>query len=435
MAVARTCINHTVRFDVRNLLRAAIRSRPGDAAGDGVVTAFERRFADHLGVGTCIAFPFARSAFLATLQAMDLPPGSEVILPPITIQPMVDAVRSVGCQPVVVDIDPGTLLFDQAQLVEHLNERTRVVMLTYLFGIASDPTPIIEAARAVGARIVEDFSHNLGATVDGRQAGAFGDVGIYSSSATKTLDTYGGGLAVTDDADLAARLRRAQTQLRVTPRSRLLAKVSGTLVWNLTSSHAAWTVATFPLVRWLRRRHPGVEQTISGARKPQSAPTGPSDPWFERFTAQQASVGLELLPGVAATDRVRVANAEQIRATLRYLGVPVPTGSDGGHHVHWQCVAYIEDVERVQRGLAADGFDTAGTNLRLVCECEPSSCHHPVARAVKQHALYLPCHPGVRAGALHRLTRSLARLRPMASVTLGTATGTNPTGPDGDRLD
>ncbi len=435
MAVARTCINHSISFDVRNLLRAAAGRRAGDTGAVVAVTTFERRFAEYVGVGTCVAFPFARSAFLATLQAMDLPPDSEVVLPPITIQPMVDAVRSVGCRPVVVDIDPGTLLFDPVQLAERLNERTKVVMLTYLFGIASDPTPIVEAARAVGARVVEDFSHNLGATIDGRPAGTFGDVGIYSSSATKTLDTYGGGLAVTDDPELAARLRLAQGRLRATPRSRLLAKVSGTLVWNVTSSRAAWTVATFPLVRWLRRRHPGVEQTISGAKRPPTASTEPGDPWFERFTSQQAAAGLELLPGVAATDRIRVANAEQIRATLRYLGVPVPTGSTGGHHVHWQCVAYIEDVERVQRGLAADGFDTAGTNLRLVCDCEPSACRHPVARAVKRHALYLPCHPGVRPGSLHRLTRSLARLRPVPSVTLGPASGTHPPGSGGDRSD
>jgi dTDP-4-amino-4,6-dideoxygalactose transaminase len=364
---------------------------------------------------------------------MDLPPGSEVVLPPITIQPMVDAVRSVGCRPVVVDIDPGTLLFDPEQLAQHLSERTRVVMITYLFGIASDPTPIIDAARAIGARVVEDFSHNLGASVHGRPVGTFGDVGIYSTSATKTLDTYGGGLAVTDDEELAAKLRRAQGQLRATPRSRLLAKVSGTLLWNVTSSRTAWTLATFPLVRWLRRRHPGVELAISGARKPPSGSTGPADPWFERFTAQQAAAGLELLPEVAATDRIRVANAEQIRATLRYLGVPVPAGSLGGQHVHWQCVAYIEDVERVQQGLAADGFDTAGTNLRLVCECEPSSCRHPVGRAVKRHALYLPCHPGVRASSLHRLTRSLTRLRPVASETLRSGPGPGATDPGGDR--
>ncbi|MBM3662402.1 MAG: hypothetical protein FJW94_05850 [Actinobacteria bacterium] len=423
MAIARTCINHSVGFDLRQLVRAAMTSGRSDSSRGDVVTEFERRFADSLGASECIAFPFARSAFLATLRSMDLPPDSEVILPPLTIRPMVDAVRSAGCRPVVVDIDPETLLFDLAELDRCLSEKTSAVMITYLFGIASDPRPIIEAARSVGARVVEDFSHNLGATIEDRAVGTFGDVGIYSSSATKTLDTYGGGLVITDDEQLTARLRVAQSELRHPPRSRLVTKILRTLLWNITSRRGMWTIATFPLVRLLRRRHPSLEQAISGAGRRSGRSTGPTDSWFERFTPQQAAVGLELIPQVDSITCSRVFNAEQIRATLKYLGVPVPTGSERGHSVFWQCVAYIEDVDRVQTGLASDGIDTAGTNLELLCDCDPGSCGHPVGRAVKRHALYMPCHPGVSSRMLERIAWSLVRLRPQASISLGPHSG------------
>lgn len=418
MAVARSVINHTVGFDVRHLVASLRAPRRIDGNGDHWVSEFERAFASHVGSSDCVAFPFARAAFHATLLAMDLQPGSEVILPPITITAMVDAVVALGHEPVFVDIDPSTLVFDPVALRSAFSPRTGAVMITYLFGIASDPTPLIAQCRDAGVRVVEDFSHDLGATVAGRQLGTFGDVGIYSSSATKTLDTFGGGLAVTDDPDLATRLRAAQARLVPTPRSRLVSKVTRTLVWNLASRRVPWTLATFPLIRVLRRHRPELERAVTGASPARNRRSGVQAQWFEQFTPQQARAGLELLPLVADRDRARSTNAEQLRATLRYLGIRVPSGSPAGRHVHWQCVGYIEDVERVQRALARSGADAATTNLPMVCGCEESSCCHPVAAAVQRQALYLPCHPEVRPRALHRIAECLVRARPRPAAAL-----------------
>lgn len=418
MAVARSGINHTVRFDVRHLLVAIGGPRRADGRGDRQVSEFERAFATHVGAAECVAFPLARAAFHAALRAMDLPPRSEVILPPITIPAMVEAVVALGHDPVFVDIDPSSLVFDPQSLRSALSPRTGAAMITYLFGIAADPTPLIAECRDAGVFVIEDFSHDLGATVAGRQLGTFGDVGIYSSSATKTLDTYGGGLAVTDDPDLSIRLRAAQAELVPPPRSRLTSKVARTLVWNLATRRVPWTLATFPLIRFLRRHRPELERTISGAGSPPRRRSGPNAQWYERFTALQARAGLELLPLVAERDRVRASNAEQLRATLRFLGIRAPGGSPAGHHVHWQCVGYIEDVERVQRALARSGADAAPTNLPMVCDCADSACRHPVGAAVQRHALYLPCHPEVRPRALQRIAECLVRTRPHPAASL-----------------
>lgn len=418
MAVARSGINHTVRFDLRHLVAVFREPRSPERSADRWVPEFERTFAAHVGSSECIAFPFARSAFHAALRAMDLPPGSEVILPPITIPPMVDAVVALGHEPVFVDIDPATLVFDPVSLRSALSPRTGAAMVTYLFGIAADPTLLVAECRDAGVRVIEDFSHDLGATVADQQLGTFGDVGIYSSSATKSLDTYGGGLAVTDDPDLSTRLRAAQAELVPTPRSRLASKVARTLVWNLASRRVPWTLATFPLIRFLRRYRPELERSVSGAGSSRNRRSGVEAQWFERFTSLQARAGLELLPQLRERDRVRATNAEQLRATLRFLGIRVPTGSPAGRHVHWQCIGYVEDVERVQRGLARCGADAATTNLPMVCGCDGPSCAHPVAAAVQRHALYLPCHPEVGPRALHRIAECLVRIRPLAAASL-----------------
>lgn len=408
MAIARSTINHPVRFDVANLVGAAVGRQTNRARPGSDVRRFEEAFADHLGVGECVAFPFARSAFHAALQALDVQPGAEVVLPPITIPPMVDAVVALGFRPIFVDIDPMTLIVDVDQLRTVVTDRTGAVMVTYLFGIASDPTAVIDLCRAAGVPVIEDFSHNLDATVGGRSLGTFGDLGIYSSSATKTLDAYGGGLAVTNDAELARRLRVVQAAQVVPPRRRLLAKVAATLVWNVASTKLVWTIGTFPLIRFLRWRHPEVERTISGARRPPADRTGPVAAWRERFTDLQARAGLRLLPQVGAVDAIRVANAEKIRTALRAAGITVPSGSEGGHHVHWQCIGYVADVERVQRALATRGIDVATTNLPLLCGCHGGRCEHPVATVVRNHALYFPCHPGVARSDLHRVVMAIA---------------------------
>jgi dTDP-4-amino-4,6-dideoxygalactose transaminase len=167
-----------------------------------------------------------------------------------------------------------------------------------------------------------------------------------------------------------------------------------------------WTGVAFPVVRLLRRYGPRLDRLLSGAAPPRQ---GLGASAFERFTAQQARVGLRLLPTVESQNAVRVANAGYVRDALSAGGVAMPCAASDGRSVFWQNVVYVEQAAPVQSALARVGIDSAPTNLDLVCaDVESASC--PVADMVKHRALYLPVHPRVRPGDMQRAVECLLGL-------------------------
>jgi len=411
VALARACVYHSVGFDLRNLAGAALRPESNPtAAGERDVKRFEDAFAGYVGVRHCSAFAYARSAIHFALATQAFDPGSEIIMSPITIKPMMDAVLSLGLRPVFVDIDPDSLIFDLADFDEMVGPQTRAVLLTYLFGVAADPRPIISRCRERGIFVIEDFSHNLGAAVDGRQLGTFGDVGVYSCSPTKTLDAYGGGLAVTDRADLADELAARQMELPHPPARRIRPKILRDLLLNVMSRKLVWSTFGFPLVRTLRRYAPHLELVLTAGPQ-RHQPTAQLAPdAFERLSPRQARAGLAVLPAVARGDEIRRSNNALLHTALRSVGARFPLGTPGARHVYWQSVVDVDDVSAVQAALAKAGVDAGTTNLSLVAELGvypeyERSC--PTARRVKESGLYVPAHVRVSSRGLRRVADAL----------------------------
>jgi len=411
VALARACVYHSVGFDLRNLAGALLRPEPERTVeGERDVERFEDAFASYVGARHCRAFAYARSAVHFALATQAFDPGSEIIMSPITIKPMMDAVLSLGLRPVFVDLDPDSLIFDPADFDAMVGPRTRAVLLTYLFGVAADPRPIISRCRERGIFVIEDFSHNLGAAVDGRQLGTFGDVGVYSCSPTKTLDAYGGGLAVTDSADLAEKLAARQVELPHPPPSRVRPKIVRDLLLNVMSRQLVWSAFGFPLVRTLRRHAPHLELALTAGPQ-RHRPTRQLAPdAFERLSPRQARAGLAVLPTVADGDEVRRANNAQLHTALRSVGARFPLGTAGARHVYWQSVVDVEDASVVQAALARHGVDAGTTNLSLVAELGVYPEYErpcPTARRVKESGLYLPAHVRVGARGLRRVAAAL----------------------------
>jgi perosamine synthetase len=141
------------------------------------------------------------------MAALDLPPGSEVILPSFTIISCVAAVLRVGCRPVLVDCEPDTWCLDVAEVERKITDNTRAVMPVHIYGHMAAMNPLVELGRKFGLAIVEDAAEAHGAEYYGRRAGGIGTMGCFSFYANKIVTTGEGGMVVTDDAKLAERLR------------------------------------------------------------------------------------------------------------------------------------------------------------------------------------------------------------------------------------
>lgn len=144
--------------------------------------------------------------------------GGEVLVPAASFITDVSAIQMEGATPILVDIDPETLSFDMDDLERKVTARTKAMIWIHLIGlIAENHADISSFAKQHDLFVIEDASHAHGATIDGRPAGSFGDVGVFSFYPTKLMTTGTGGMLVTDDeclSDYARSLRMFGKELQ-----------------------------------------------------------------------------------------------------------------------------------------------------------------------------------------------------------------------------
>lgn len=181
------------------------------------VDAFEEGWAAYCGRAHGVAVANGTVALDAAIAALDLGPGDEVILPTFTIVSCAQAVVYAGATPVLVDADPETWAMDVDQLADRITPRTKAVMPVHIYGHPVDMDPLLALAERHGLAVIEDAAEAHGAEVlldrdapgggTWHRCGSLGAVSTFSFYANKILTTGEGGMVLTDDDALAARLR------------------------------------------------------------------------------------------------------------------------------------------------------------------------------------------------------------------------------------
>lgn len=167
------------------------------------VRGFEQEAARYLGVEAAVGVANGTDALILTLEALGAGPGDEVICPAFTFFATAEAIARVGATPVFCDIEPETLNLDPADAARRVTSQTKAIVAVHLFG---RPAPI--SALPAGIPVVEDAAQAFGAGSAQSRAGSWGVAATFSFFPTKNLFCFGdGGLVVTDDLELADRVR------------------------------------------------------------------------------------------------------------------------------------------------------------------------------------------------------------------------------------
>ncbi len=193
------------------------------------VERFEAAFAARAGRKHGIAVSNGSMALDASVAALHLGPGDEVILPTFTIISCAAAVVRSGATPVLVDADPLTWNMTADAVAERITTRTKAILVVHLYGLPADMDPILELASRHGLAVIEDAAEMHGQTYRGRPCGSFGNLSTFSFYPNKHITTGEGGMIVTDDDALAARCRSLRN-LCFQPQRRFVHEELG---WNL----------------------------------------------------------------------------------------------------------------------------------------------------------------------------------------------------------
>lgn len=197
------------------------------------------------------------AALELAVAALDLPIGSEVIVPAFTIISCVQAITNRGLKPVLVDSDPITWNMNVHQVAEKITDNTSAIMVVHIYGLPVDMNPIIQLAQKNDLKIIEDSAEMHGQTYFGQPCGSFGDISIFSFYPNKHITTGEGGMVLTDDTKLYERCKLLRN-LCFEPEKRYYHREIG-YNYRMTNMQAALGVAQIERIEEFihKKRHIG----------------------------------------------------------------------------------------------------------------------------------------------------------------------------------
>jgi len=178
--------------------------RPDDPAFKRTVHTFEQELAALCGVRHALATTSGSASLIASLLALGLSPGDEVIVPAYTFVASYSSIIFCGAVPVLAEIDES-LNLDPEDVERRISPKTKAIMPVHMLGNPCDMDPILDLARRRGLVVIEDACQAAGASYRGRRLGTLGRIGAFSLNIFKTITAGDGGAVVTDDTGLYER--------------------------------------------------------------------------------------------------------------------------------------------------------------------------------------------------------------------------------------
>jgi perosamine synthetase len=383
--------------------------RRGQFINGPQIVEFEQAFARRMGQGTAVGTSYGRMAFYLMLKALDLPPGSEIILPALTFWVIPELARVAGLRPVFADIDPATFTLDPGSFERAIGPHTRVVVPTHLFGLPCDMDAIMAIAARHNLAVIEDCAHALGATYKGQPVGTFGDGALFSFQTLKPLNAFGGGLALVRDPALGARVAALAAALPWPSEKRIKRKLLTGRLQRLFTRPGVFTYSAFPIlwVAALFDANPDVYlwETIR-----------PLDPlpedYPERFANVQAAIalaGLEALDGWTAATR---AHARVMDEALKGLpGVQTPLVPEGREHVYYQYCVYTPDRDHAVTQSVRRGIDIETLHVDVCSRLPLFESYHTDAPGAERAAdvIQVPVYASLSDAEIARVARTVRK--------------------------
>jgi len=173
----------------------------------------EEEFKRYFNVKYAFAFNSGRSAFLAILESLGLKSREEIIVQAFTCNAVSNPIIWAGLKPVYDDVSEQTYNIDPEAIEKKITDKSRAVVVQHTFGLAADMDKILDICRKHNLVLIEDCAHSLGGSYKERKLGTFGKAAFFSFSRDKVISSVYGGMAITDDDQLAEKIKMYQSNI------------------------------------------------------------------------------------------------------------------------------------------------------------------------------------------------------------------------------
>ena len=333
---------------------------------------FEEKFARYIGVKRAVSLNSCTSALFLAILAQGI--KGEVIVPSFTFVASANAIVAAGATPVFVDIDYDTCNLDPSKIEERITPRTEAIMPVHFAGQSCRMNEIMEIAERHRLAVIEDSAEAIGAEFEGKKTGSF-SVGCFSFFPTKNITTGEGGMLVTNDTDLAEKVR-------------------------CYSAH-------------------GIPRSTLAREKE-------AEPWFRaavsagynfRMSNILAAIGVEQLKKLDEMNELRRQHARYLNRRLAPVeGIDLPLEAEDCYHVYQMYTIKLRNISRPefirslrQRGVAASvHFDPPVHQQPYYQKCGYQDSGLVATNKVSSSIVTLPMYPQLTEEQLDLIATSIA---------------------------
>lgn len=357
---------------------------------------FEEKVAKYIGKKYAITVPMARTGIYLTIKNT-ISPGKEVIMSPYTIADVVNMVVCAGGTPVFADVGQNTCNIDYDEITKLINEKTGAVLVTHFYGLSCEIEKITSLCKEKNIPLIEDSAQAFGAIVNNKRIGSFGDAGIFSFGLYKNITSFLGGVVLTDDLELADKLRSSLNKYKYESNLVLLKKIFKGLLADLITNKILFKVIFFWILRFAYINRIGaINNQLKIDVSPELKVEIPKE-YLVRLTPLQARLLMHQLTTLESKTAQRIIYAKKYYDELsgiKELTLP-PMRLDGSHLYTYFPIQY-ENRDDLVLYLSKKYRDIQISHHKNCASLEcfskwKSNCSN--AEKTSKNLIYLPTYP------------------------------------------
>ena len=397
MAVSRGSIHHSFKEDFSNLIFSLIDSKICKPAKQSTKDKTKDLISSYFGSKNTVLTPYARTSLYLILKALNIPSGSEILMTPFNISPMLDVIEKLDLKPTFIDINLTDFGPKYDDLDKSLSKKPACFILTYLFGYVPNIKLITDYCKKYKVHLIEDFSQNIGSTYQNKLLGTFGLASIYSASLTKYVDGYSGSFIISNDDIFVDKIREISNSFLNTNPKRIKKIILLTLLWNISLSIKIFSIFIYPGLFLLKVMNPKIFERLLGTRNEIKRLFSLPNYYFEDISEIQCIVMNKKLRKLEKLISTRTKLIKRVNLIVKnnypqyYKKNLIKLFSDENYsNSFWQFIIKVKNTEKAKEILFYNFIETGITKLPNLSNFYEVKLEN--ATKLKSEYIFLPLH-------------------------------------------